>query len=385
MPTDPGARRAEGATVSALALRAVSKRYGATTALEGIDLEIAEGEIMGLLGHNGAGKTTLMSLVAGLLRPDTGKIEIHGVPTDRDPRRARRDLGLAPQELGVYPPLTVRQNLRFCAELAGLRGQRARVRTEEVAEPFGLTALLDRRVSGLSGGEQRRVHTAMALLHRPKLVLLDEPTAGVDVETRARLIAYVKELADDGTAVCYSTHYLPEVEALEASVAVLDHGRLIARGTLPELVRSHADSAVELTFHGGVPPLRLPWPVTHDEDGVLRVHVEQPQLATADVLAALGESARLLVNMRVVQPSLESAFLRLTGSGAPDRRPPASPAPSPVPSPAPSAPRTAAPAPGAPANTAPARGARAIGGPDEPPGEDDHGPLARDLEAEQHG
>ncbi|MFI7308322.1 ABC transporter ATP-binding protein [Streptomyces hygroscopicus] len=381
MPTDPGARRAEGATVPALALRAVSKRYGATTALEGIDLEIAEGEIMGLLGHNGAGKTTLMSLVAGLLRPDTGKIEIHGVPTDRDPRRARRDLGLAPQELGVYPPLTVRQNLRFCAELAGLRGQRARVRTEEVAEPFGLTALLDRRVSGLSGGEQRRVHTAMALLHRPKLVLLDEPTAGVDVETRARLIAYVKELADDGTAVCYSTHYLPEVEALEASVAVLDHGRLIARGTLPELVRSHADSAVELTFHGGVPPLRLPWPVTHDEDGVLRVHVEQPHLATADVLAALGESARLLVNMRVVQPSLESAFLRLTGSGAPDRRPPASP----VPSPAPSAPRTAAPAPGAPANTAPARGARAIGGPDEPPGEDDHGPLARDLEAEQHG
>ncbi|MFI0773156.1 ABC transporter ATP-binding protein [Streptomyces sp. NPDC021212] len=312
MPTDPEPRRADGAAIPALSLRAVGKRYGGTTALEGVDLEVAEGEIMGLLGHNGAGKTTLMSLVAGLLTPDTGRIEIRGVDTGSDPRRARRDLGLAPQELGVYHTLTVRQNLRFFAELAGLRGRRARARTEEVAEPFGLTALLERRVSALSGGEQRRVHTAMALLHRPKLVLLDEPTAGVDVETRARLIGYVKELAGSGTAVCYSTHYLPEVEALDASVAVLDHGRLIARGTLPELVRSHGDSAVELTFDGGVPPLRLPWPVTHGADGVLRVHVEQPQLATTDVLAALGESVRLLVNLRVVQPSLESAFLHLT-------------------------------------------------------------------------
>ncbi|WP_455410002.1 ATP-binding cassette domain-containing protein [Streptomyces hiroshimensis] len=312
MPTDPEPRHASAGGVPALALRGVSKRYGATTALQDVALDIAEGEIVGLLGRNGAGKTTLMSLVTGLLRPDAGEIEVRGVSSVRDPRRARRELGLAPQELGVYPPLTVEQNLRFFAELNGLRGREVRLRIEEVAGPLGLTALLDRRVSRLSGGEQRRVHTAMALLHRPGLLLLDEPTAGVDVETRARLIAFVRELAAAGTAVCYSTHYLAEVEALDASVAILDHGRMIARGTLRELVRRHGDSAVELIFSGSPPPLRLPWPVTR-EAGVLRVRVEQPHLAAPEVLSALGESARQLVNLRVVRPSLESVFLSLTG------------------------------------------------------------------------
>ncbi|MEU0991570.1 ABC transporter ATP-binding protein [Streptomyces sp. NPDC005953] len=310
MPTDVAGTRTE--PVRALSLRGVSKRYGTITALDEVDLDIAEGEIVGLLGHNGAGKTTLMSLVAGLLRPDAGEIEVLGVSPARDRRGARRGLGLAPQELGVYPPLTVRHNLRFFAELAGLRGKEVRRRTEEVAEPLGLTSLLERRVSQLSGGEQRRVHTAMALLHRPKLLLLDEPTAGVDVETRARLIAFVREMAATGTAVCYSTHYLAEVEALDASVAVLDHGRMIARGPLKELVRRHGDSAVELTFIGEPPELSLPWPVTRTADA-LRVHVEHPQLAAPDVLASLGEAALRLVNLRVVQPSLESVFLRLTG------------------------------------------------------------------------
>lgn len=313
MPTDRDeGRDGSGGSVPALSLRAVTHRYGSTTALDDVTFSLAEGEVTGLLGHNGAGKTTLMSLVAGLLRPDGGEIEILGVPLARDPRRARRLLGLAPQELGVYPPLTVRQNLRFFAELAGLRGAALRRRTEEVAEPLGLTDLLERRVAHLSGGEQRRVHTALALLHRPRLLLLDEPTAGVDVETRARLIDHVRELAAGGTAVCYSTHYLPEVEALDASVAVLDHGRLLARGTLADLVDRHGDSAVELTFAGGPPPALLPWPTTW-ENGVLRVHLEQPHLAVPEVLAALGGAASGLLNLRVVRPSLESAFLRLTG------------------------------------------------------------------------
>ncbi|MEU8778400.1 ABC transporter ATP-binding protein [Streptomyces sp. NPDC048606] len=303
-----------GGPPPALTLRGVGKSHGAVRALDDVTLDIAEGEVVGLLGHNGAGKTTLMSLVAGLLRPDAGEIEIGGIPSARDPRRARRALGLAPQELGVYPPLTVRQNLRFFAELAGLRRREATRRIEEVAEPLGLTALLERRVARLSGGEQRRVHTAMALLHRPRLLLLDEPTAGVDVETRARLIAYVRELAAKGTAVCYSTHYLGEVEDLDASVAVLERGRLLARGTIAELVRAHGDGAVEITFSGAPPPLRLPWETTRD-GALLRVHAPEPHLAAPEVLAALGDGARLLVNLRVVRPSLESVFLRLTGPG----------------------------------------------------------------------
>lgn len=312
MPTDPGPAPTQLGHESALRVRGVTKRYGGTTAVEDIDLNIAQGEIVGLLGHNGAGKTTLMSLVAGLLRPDAGAIEVLGTALAGDPRRARSNLGFAPQELGVYPPLTVRQNLRFFAELAGLRGREVQRRTEEVADPLGLTPLLGRRVSQLSGGEQRRVHTAMALLHRPRLLLLDEPTAGVDVETRARLIAFVREMAAAGTAVCYSTHYLAEVEALEASVAVLDHGRMIARGPLKELVSRHGESAVELTFSDSPPSLDLSWPVTR-EGRVLRVQVEQPHLAAPDVLSALGEATRRLINLRVVQPSLETVFLRLTG------------------------------------------------------------------------
>ncbi|WDN50556.1 ABC transporter ATP-binding protein [Streptomyces clavuligerus] len=326
MPTDPAPGPSPGGP--ALALHAVGKRYGTTTALDGVDLTVAAGEIVGLLGANGAGKTTLMSLVAGLLRADSGRIEICGRPLTGDrshDRRARLDLGLAPQELGVYPPLTVRQNLRFFAELAGLRAREARRRIEETAAPLGLTALLDRRVSRLSGGEQRRVHTALALLHRPPLVLLDEPTAGVDVETRTRLIAHVRELAATGTAVCYSTHYLPEVEALDASVAVLHQGRMVARGTLAEVVRGHGESAVELTFPGPPPPLRLPWPVTVGAE-VLRVQVEEPQSAVPEVLAALGDTAGSLVGLRVVRPGLESAFLRLTRERAVDGEGPVRPA-----------------------------------------------------------
>ncbi|MFF3804100.1 ABC transporter ATP-binding protein [Streptomyces sp. NPDC002032] len=358
MPTDRDGRA--GGSAPALRLRAVTKRYGAATALDGVAFDIAEGEITGLLGHNGAGKTTLMSLVAGLLRPDGGAIEVLGVPLERDPRRARRLLGLAPQELGVYPPLTVRQNLRFFAELAGLRGTALRRRTEEVAEPLGLTGLLERRVAHLSGGEQRRVHTAMALLHRPRLLLLDEPTAGVDVETRARLIDFVRQLAAEGTAVCYSTHYLAEVEALDASVAVLDHGRLLARGTLAELVDRHGESAVELTFGDGPPPGPLHWPTTW-EAGVLRVHVEQPHLAVPEVLAALGAAVSGLVNLRVVRPGLESAFLRLTGRPAADA--PGSDAAAPD-----------GPAPDGPAPDGPEHGAPDHGGPDRDAAEAGSGP-----------
>ncbi|MFF8788231.1 ATP-binding cassette domain-containing protein [Streptomyces sp. NPDC015125] len=296
----------------ALTLHGITKRYGPVTALSEVDLDIAPGEIVGLLGHNGAGKTTLMSIVAGLLRPDTGYVRVLGRDPVREPHEARRRLGLAPQELGLYMPLTVRQNLLFFAELAGLRGRAADRRIEEVAEPLGLTELLTRRASRLSGGQQRRVHTAMALVHRPPLLLLDEPTAGVDVQTREQLLEMVRTMAAEGTAVCYSTHYLPEVETLDGSVAVLNGGRMIARGTLKELVRRHGDSGVELSFSGGPPDLSLPWPVVRD-GRVLRVSVDQPHLAVPQVMEALGEAAGELVNLRLVQPSLDSVFLRVTG------------------------------------------------------------------------
>nr|MDP9332812.1 ABC transporter ATP-binding protein [Actinomycetota bacterium] len=186
----------------------VVKRYGARTALDGVSLEVERGEVLGLLGPNGAGKSTLVSIVAGLRRPDSGTVLVEGIDVVAESPAARARVGLAPQETGLYEVLTVRENLAFFADLAGM-GRRARAtRIDELAVALRLTALLDRTAFELSGGERRRLHTAIAFLHRPPLLLLDEATVGADVETRAALLDVVRAVANGGAAVVYSTHYL---------------------------------------------------------------------------------------------------------------------------------------------------------------------------------
>jgi len=252
----------------ALELRGVVKRYrGADrAALDGIDLDVEEGGVLALLGPNGAGKSTLVTLVAGLLRPDEGTIRVlGGDPTARG-GRLRRQVGVAPQEIGVYPQLTVHANLRSFAELYGLRPRAARARATELLEPFALQELANRPAGRLSGGEQRRLHAAIALVNRPRLVVFDEPTAGADPSTREHILQAVRDLAQDGTAVVYTTHYLPEVERLDAQIALLEHGRVIARGALGELVSRHAPGgggsleSVYLALTGRVDSEALPVP-----------------------------------------------------------------------------------------------------------------------------
>ena len=291
----------------------VEKRYGDTDALCGVDLRVEAGEIVGLLGPNGAGKTTFVSIVAGLRRADAGQVTVDGIDVARDTQAARRRLGLAPQDLGVYVSLTVRENLLFFAELADLRGAVLRERIDGVAEALELTELLHRPARTLSGGEKRRLHTAMAMLHRPPLLLLDEPTTGVDVRTRAHLLEVVRDLAAAGTAVCYSTHYLAEVETLGASVAILDRGRMIARGALADLIRTHGTSAIELCFEGDAAPTDIPGYRTEVDGQVLRVFCAAPAEEAATVLAALGPAASALRSLDIVAPSLEAVFLALTG------------------------------------------------------------------------
>lgn len=225
----------------ALALSGVVKSYGHTTrALDGVDLDAVAGRVLALLGPNGAGKSTLVSLAAGLTRPDAGSVRVLGQDPAASGARVRRQIGLAPQEIGVYPQLTVTTNLRAFAELHGCRPRAARERAAELLEPFALTELADRPAGRLSGGEQRRLHAAIALVNRPRLVILDEPTAGADPSTREHILQAVRDLAAAGTAVVYTTHYLPEVERLDADVALLEHGRVIARGSVDELVARHA-------------------------------------------------------------------------------------------------------------------------------------------------
>jgi ABC-2 type transport system ATP-binding protein len=291
------------------------KSYGTRTALAGVDLEIAAGEIVGLLGPNGAGKTTLVSILAGLIRPDSGTVIIDSIDALEHPHQARRLLGLAPQETGLYPTLTCRQNLRYFAELAGLRGRQLRSAVDGVAGALQLVDLLDRRAQYLSGGERRRLHTALALVNRPPLVLLDEPTTGADVRTRAQLLELVKELATAGSAVLYSTHYLTEIEQLTASVVILDHGRVIAHGSVPQLVAAHAANIVELTFEGPAPPhlASARGALVETEGSVLRVHTHEPGKVAAAILEDIGEHSAELRSLEVVQPSLETVYLELTG------------------------------------------------------------------------
>jgi ABC-2 type transport system ATP-binding protein len=291
------------------------KAYGTRTALAGVDLEIAPGEIVGLLGPNGAGKTTLVSIVAGLLRPDAGAVRIGTIDALSHPRQTRGLFGLAPQETGLYPTLTCRQNLRFFGELAGLRRRELRNALEDVASALQLTDLLDRQAQHLSGGERRRLHTALALVHRPPLALLDEPTTGADVRTRAQLLELVRELATEGSAVLYSTHYLTEIEQLGASVAILDRGHVIARGSVAQLMAATGANVVELTFAGPVPPLvaSAHGASVEAEGSILRVRTDDPGKATAAILADLGPRASELRSLEVVQPSLETAYLELTG------------------------------------------------------------------------
>lgn len=295
-----------------LGVEGVRKRYGDVVALDGVDLAVDAGEICALLGPNGAGKTTLVSIVCGLRHPDAGSVTVNGIDAVRDSGQARRHLGFAPQELAIYPTVLVRENLAFAGELADLRSTALAARIEQVADALELTHLLDRPARALSGGEKRRVHTAMAMIHGPELLLLDEPTTGVDVATRARLLDTVRGLAvEQGTAVCYSTHYLPEVEALGASVTLVDQGRVIAQGTVAELVARHARTMVELTFDGPPPPLRID---SADIDGdTIRFPSTQPAADAARLLSSLGLEADRLRGLGICTPSLEAVFLALTG------------------------------------------------------------------------
>jgi ABC-2 type transport system ATP-binding protein len=291
----------------------VTKRYGSRRALDGVSLSVAAGEVLGLLGPNGAGKSTLVSIIAGLRRPDSGVVLVDGIDVAAHPNTIGWRIGLAPQDTSLYEVLTVRENLAFFAELVGL-GRRARAaRIEELACAFQLGPLLDRPTLQLSGGERRRLHTAIAFVHRPPLLLLDEATVGADVETRTALLDVVRNAATEGTAVLYSTHYLPEVETLGATVGILVAGRVIASGNLDALIAEYGRGTVELTFADRPPTLDLgDWAATVD-GRVLRVDAADPTGAVPMIISRLGTLAAGLRGVEVLRPSLDSVFLTLTG------------------------------------------------------------------------
>jgi ABC-2 type transport system ATP-binding protein len=289
----------------------VRKRYRGTVALDGVSLSIPAGRIMALLGPNGAGKTTLISIVSGLRRADSGSVRVGGNEITGRSTVSLRLIGLAPQETAVYPMVTVAENLRFVARITGLPRREREQRVAETADAFALGGLLGRRPELLSGGERRRLHAALACVHRPPLLLLDEPTAGVDVATRAHVLAAIRKLAaDEGCAVCYSTHYLPEVAELDATVSIIHRGRVVAAGT-PEALTSTGASYVRLRFDGAAPHAPALGGQAHGSTLIVPSGDPAPVIALLATENAAAMSR--LLSMDIVRPSLESVLLSLTG------------------------------------------------------------------------
>jgi ABC-2 type transport system ATP-binding protein len=271
-----------------LAARGLVKRYGHHAALAGFDLDVQAGEIAGLVGHNGAGKTTFIEIVTGLIRPDSGQVRVGGVDARRQPRAARGLLGVAPQEQALYVTATVRDNLRLFGALAGLRRRALHRAVEDIAAELRLTEVLGQRAGLLSGGQRRRTQAATALIGSAPLLLLDEPTAGADPETRTALLAAVRARAAAGAAVLYTTHYLPELAELDATLAVAREGRVIARGSQASLTRG-LPGELRLRLEPGTGAAGLPPGIASratSVDGELRIASADPPADLAAVLAA---------------------------------------------------------------------------------------------------
>ena len=292
------------------------KRYPSLVALDGVSLHIDEGEIFALLGPNGAGKTTLIGAVCGLVRKTSGSVKVFGTDLDVDPVTPRYAVGLVPQEINFDPFFTAREALDIQLGYFGKRADRARV--DEVLEAMSLTSKADTPTRALSGGMKRRLLIAKALVHQPKLVFLDEPTAGVDVELRRDLWSYVRKLREGGTTVVLTTHYLEEAEALADRVGIIDKGRLLLVEDKHALMRRLGERRLEVRFKE--PVTALPPPVTHgalSADGRVFTFVEQAGTGSAAEVLALLFAAQLPVADVSMQPArLEDILLKVLKDGS---------------------------------------------------------------------
>ncbi len=305
--------------MSLLSARQLSKSFGSVHAVEGVNLEVGQGEIYGLLGPNGAGKTTTLSMICGLLKPDAGEVFIQGQGFWSDPLRARRLMGVVPQEIALYQDLSGRQNLEFWGRLAGMGSKEVAARAGELLDALALTDRAKDPVKNYSGGMKRRVNLGCALLHRPRLLLLDEPTVGIDIQARMTILEFIRQLTRDGAGVLYTTHYLEEAETLCDRIGIIDHGSILAEGTLVELQRRLGESqlfALEGAFADAVPDT---WPGFNAQFRVLQKSDQQLLVASvkagdpAEGLKALLNLPVPVRNVTLKRPTLNEVFLQLTG------------------------------------------------------------------------
>jgi ABC-2 type transport system ATP-binding protein len=302
------------------------KTYGDLVAVDEVAFEVVPGETYGLLGPNGAGKTTTISMLSGLLRPDAGEIEVAGLRMHPGATDAKARVGLVPQELAIYPDLTARENLGFFGRLYGMPKAERSARIDEILAVIGLTDRADDRAETFSGGMKRRLNIGIGLLHRPTLLVLDEPTVGVDPQSRNAILSSVEELATAGMAVLYTTHYMEEAERLCDRIGIIDQGRIVGAGTRRELVTSLGQQdVVRLGVHGDIGRAAaacraLPAVTSADVDraeesaeGSIVCLLTDAAGSLAGVLTAVGATGASVTTVEVRQPDLEDVFLHLTG------------------------------------------------------------------------
>ena len=314
----------------ALELAGLRKCFGELVAVADVSLGVRAGEVLGLLGPNGAGKSTAMMIACGVLPADAGAVRIGGETLTPANRRLRGELGVVPQDLAVYPELTARQNLRFFGKLYGLRGATLDDRVADALDRTGLANRADDRAEHYSGGMKRRLNFGCAILHEPAVLILDEPTVGVDPQSRAHLLKCVTDAAAGGAAVVYCSHYMEEVEEVCDRVAVVDRGRVLTRGTIPELL-APLESTLRLHVTPPTPetdPATLLPPRYRDlfrcrrEGATVIYELDKSRLGGADTLSAvlsptldhLRDAGGELTAVHTDEPNLERLFLQLTGN-----------------------------------------------------------------------
>ena len=303
--------------------RRLSKTYPGLDhpAVDGVDLSIARGRIFGLLGPNGAGKTTFMSMLSGLLAPTDGEILLDGENVRRASSTQRRRIGLVPQDLALYPSLTPRENLSYFGGIQGLRGEKLEQRIEFCLQTADLTALADRRVETFSGGLKRRLNLVIGLIHEPELLILDEPTVGIDPQSRHFIYDNLRRLNAGGLSIIYTSHYMEEVERLCHEIAVIDFGRIVACGSVEEILNRLPSGKIMLRIAKALPErlqtqLRKLDGVERAEFDGFAVMVESrtPHATLAQVLAVLDRNEVGVTSVSVGAVNLEQVFLALTGT-----------------------------------------------------------------------
>jgi ABC-2 type transport system ATP-binding protein len=296
------------------------KSFGELQAVQGVSFDVPQGEIFSLLGPNGAGKTTTLSMLATLLRPDEGDALVMGHSIRRDPMGVKSVLGVVPQEIALYEDLSARENLTFWGKMYGLRGAALRQRVDQVLDIIGLRDRANGRVAQFSGGMKRRVNIGVALLHKPQVIYMDEPTVGIDPQSRRNILDSVVALKNEGMTVLYTTHYMEEAQEISDHIAIMDHGQLIAAGTHAELIKLVGEQTrIDLTLNVEAVRVLQAWQTVEGvsrvstENGVVTVLVEDSNLVLPRLFEAATRLSARITSVDIREPNLEAVFLHLTG------------------------------------------------------------------------